>query len=59
MFKKFSGGMSLGVLALAFIAIIVLQIFTADMGAIPTMFSYAATALLVIGLIRISEPNPK
>ncbi|SJM45399.1 hypothetical protein FM102_01500 [Corynebacterium glutamicum] len=51
--------MSLGILALAFIVIVVLQIFTSDMGPIPTLLSYAATALIVIGLIRIIEPQRK
>lgn len=55
MFKKFSGGMSLGILALAAIVIMVLQIITADMGTTTTLLSYAATALLIIGLIRISN----
>lgn len=59
MFKKFSGGMSLGILALAAIVIMVLQIVTADMGTTATLLSYTATTLLIIGLIRISKTEEK
>ncbi|MBD8029792.1 hypothetical protein [Corynebacterium gallinarum] len=58
-FKKFSGGMSLGILALAAIVIMVLQIVTADMGTTATLLSYTATTLLIIGLIRISKTEEK